>query len=429
MRVRKSLLRRRKERGVIITLVAIFMLGIVGAMAALSIDVVTLYTARSEAQLAADGAALAAARVLANSGMTSTSDVTVGINAIPMATAVATQVAANNLVGGRDLNPAGASPCTGGQEICVSINQSLDNSNPQVTVTVQRADLPTFFARIWGKMTVAVKASATAEAYNPSHFSRTGANPALPVAPMCVKPWLVPNISPAAGTDIFDRNSGAIIDTGLLGWQTSAGNRLKNNCNGVPCNSASPAPTAWNYYPGDPGDFPAPNATSVACTGCGGLDPYQLSVAGCVQTPISCSSTVKIDAADVVTDAQTRRAVDGLTQAANGGDTVNVAAPFQFTPGLGNPGVVSGPLTQTNTIMVSNSLVTVPVFDNSTWPVGFPSVKIIGFVQLFLNPSGTTLPFNGIPTQVVNLVGCGNLTGQPILGNGSSAVAVRLISP
>ena len=38
------------------------MLFVIGAMAALSIDVVTLYTARSEAQLAADGAALAAAR-------------------------------------------------------------------------------------------------------------------------------------------------------------------------------------------------------------------------------------------------------------------------------------------------------------------------------------------------------------------------------
>jgi len=45
-------------------LVAVFMLFVVGAMAALAIDVVTLYTARSEAQLAADGAALAAARRL-----------------------------------------------------------------------------------------------------------------------------------------------------------------------------------------------------------------------------------------------------------------------------------------------------------------------------------------------------------------------------
>ena len=71
MRTKLDFARRKNEQGIIVTLVAVFMLGVVGAMAALSIDVVTLYTARSEAQLAADGGALAGARVLANSGMTS----------------------------------------------------------------------------------------------------------------------------------------------------------------------------------------------------------------------------------------------------------------------------------------------------------------------------------------------------------------------
>ena len=102
----------------VIMLVAFFMLLVVGAMAALSIDAATIYTARSEAQLAADGAALAGARVLANSGMTSASDATVGGNAVPLAITVATQLAANNPVGGRNLIPGGICP---GQEICVSI--------------------------------------------------------------------------------------------------------------------------------------------------------------------------------------------------------------------------------------------------------------------------------------------------------------------
>ena len=70
------------------------MLGVVGAMAALSIDVVTIYTARSEAQLAADGAALAGARVLANSGMTSdVANAALTSNAETLASAVAIQVA------------------------------------------------------------------------------------------------------------------------------------------------------------------------------------------------------------------------------------------------------------------------------------------------------------------------------------------------
>ena len=124
-------------------LVAVVMLFVVGAMAALSIDVVTLYTARSEAQVAADGAALAAARVLANSGMTSDPNAAsdgLMTNAWTLAQAVAIRVAEQNEVGGRNLTAAEVTlpPALGGT-----------NTNPTVTVRVQRADLPTFFARIW----------------------------------------------------------------------------------------------------------------------------------------------------------------------------------------------------------------------------------------------------------------------------------------
>src|SRR5690242_11030892 len=58
------------ESGVTMVLVALAMVAII-AMAAMSIDLVTLYLAREEAQRTADASALAAARVLAASGMTS----------------------------------------------------------------------------------------------------------------------------------------------------------------------------------------------------------------------------------------------------------------------------------------------------------------------------------------------------------------------
>src|SRR5580692_8331194 len=107
MRRKRHISKQKNERGVVITLVAVFMLGIVAAMAALSIDVVTIYTARSEAQLAADGAALAAARVIANSGATSdsTGALLLSVETIPggPAQAVAIQVAQNSMVGGRYL--------------------------------------------------------------------------------------------------------------------------------------------------------------------------------------------------------------------------------------------------------------------------------------------------------------------------------------
>jgi hypothetical protein len=452
---------RKNEQGVIITLVAVFVLFVVGAMAALSIDVVTLYTARSEAQLAADGAALAGARVLANSGMTSdpnaVSDLLMS-NAQTLASTVATQVATGNSVGGTAL--------TAGQ-VNVSFTTGTPPYNPHVTVQITKTDLPTFFARIWGRTQVTVGASATAEAYNPSVIQGGGAGPGLPVQPMCVKPWLLPNISPAtSGDPIFNAATGAIGDPALLGWESPAGGgpggvgRLKTECsaaNGgtsdcLPAGSNQPT-TPWQYYPGttDPatGSFPAPNATS--CTGCTGFIPYQLSIAGCVQTPIACNATVNVDtAADANRDTETRTAVNTLTHstaAVHSGDSIDTAAgpmpptgtePFQFLAGSENPIVLSGALGAGTDVTVSDSLVTVPVIDTTTvWPpAAYPQVQIIGFVQLFLNPTGQEVPLsNHIHTQVINLVGCGDGTGgvpappPAILGNGSSAVAVRLISP
>ena len=162
MRPKTNIPRRKNEQGTIITLVAVFMLFVVGAMAALSIDAVTLYTARSEAQLAADGAALAAARVIANSG--ATSDSTGNLLAIVdaptgPAQTIAIQVAQNSLVGGRYLVASNG-------EVVVTF--SGVTTNPRVSVRTQRTDLPTFFARIWGNKQVTVGATATAEAYNPS---------------------------------------------------------------------------------------------------------------------------------------------------------------------------------------------------------------------------------------------------------------------
>jgi hypothetical protein len=220
-------------------------------------------------------------------------------------------------------------------------------------------------------------------------------------------------------------------------------------------------PTAWQYYPATTdattGSFPAPSATS--CTGCTGFTPYELSIAGCVQTPIACNATqvsatvnVNVDTTAYPNrDTETRNAVNTLTHstfAVNSGDSVDTAAgtmpptgtePFQFLAGSDNPIVKSGALTSGTDVMLSDSLVTVPVIDTTApnWPGTYPNnVQIIGFVQLFLNPTGAEAPASGrIHTQVINLVGCGDGTGSvpaappAILGNGASPVAVRLVSP
>ena len=61
---------RRDERGQTLALVALSIVALLG-FAALAIDVATLYVAHSEVQRAADAAALAGAKVIADSGITS----------------------------------------------------------------------------------------------------------------------------------------------------------------------------------------------------------------------------------------------------------------------------------------------------------------------------------------------------------------------
>ena len=137
--------KHKKDRGVVIVLVAVFMLFVVGAMAALAIDVVTLYTARSEAQLAADAGALAGARVLANSGMTSNPTPAMITGAEAMATPIVTLVATHNSVEGSRLVNSDVLP---------PIFNYNTPTNPRITVQIQVNNLPTFFSRIWGNQTL-----------------------------------------------------------------------------------------------------------------------------------------------------------------------------------------------------------------------------------------------------------------------------------
>jgi Flp pilus assembly protein TadG len=452
--------RRSREQGVVITLVAVFMLAVLGAMAAISIDVTTFYTARSEAQLAADSAALAGARVLANSGATSDNGTSMS-NALTIAQAVALQVAEQNQVGGANV--------TSGQVAFGSVTTTPND--PTFTVTVTIPTLPTFFARMLGTKFVKVAASAKAEAYNPSSNAGGG----IPVSPMCVKPWLLPNIDPTqtgAANPIFTSGTGAILNRGLLGksWPSATNSDgIYSLCNKGDCSIAPlPGPSAGAYYPGaiDANDFPAPASASIVCTNSASTSsftPYQLAVAGCVQRPISCGTTVTSTTTtnptvniDVSTDyTGLDRDTDTVAAAEcmihyNGGalDTDSVVGapaptlPFDFHGGTENP--VAGAAGQD--IMVSDSLVTIPVIDypngTSTPPTtANPVVTVIGFLQVFLNPQSAAMPMkpsgtgsftgNEVPATIINMVGCGTnstTTTGSILGNGASPVAVRLIS-
>jgi Flp pilus assembly protein TadG len=200
---------RTRERGITMVLVALAMVAII-AMAALSIDVITLYLAREEAQRAADAAALAAARVISLSGITGTASTETDTpywtqicgGSSSAATQAAQAVAGQNAVG----NQAGTVTVTYSSGSSGSFTSStscsgLSNTfavNPIVTVQVQRTSLPTFFSRIWGNTGNTVTATAAAEAFNPSNSGANGnqTSTIIPVQPSCVKPWIVPNRDP-----------------------------------------------------------------------------------------------------------------------------------------------------------------------------------------------------------------------------------------
>ena len=423
---------RKREQGVVITLVAVFMASVVLVMAALAIDLTTLYTARSEAQLAADGAALAGARVLANSGMTSSAD----LPSFPTGTAetlartVATQVALSNQIGGKAISGTGTCGSTG-VSICFNDTAVDFMSNPHVTAQVTRPDLPTFFLRFWSKQ-LAVAASATVEAYNPSGLSsRRDAFP--PIAPVCVKPWLLPNIDPTgSGRPIFSSTRrGTIQNPALLGY----GWPLVSNPGG--------APQAGKYYAGaiDATGFPKPTTALPSCSSSLTTD-YEIAVAGCVSQPIQCGAApaANINIDSTPRDAETVLAAEclihytglaGDTDTVNGQPAVPLPLPFEFVAGNQNPVVPVG-----TDVLVSDSVVTIPVYDsNGVAPP--PTVDVIGFLQVFLNPQSAVLPNPAtdappyqIPVTIINQIGCGtDSTGTPIYGNGPSAVPVRLITP
>src|SRR5712692_608660 len=196
----------RREQGQTIVLVALALVTLL-AMAALAIDVVTLYVARSEMQRAADAAALAGAKAFVDSGVTSDpTNLALQTLAANMATAGINAILQQNKI-------AGVAPLLVGTPT-PNWGTLPPGGNPQITVTLQRTDLPTFFARIWGSRLATVTASATAEAYNPSNWqTSTG----ISVAAKCVKPLLIPNRDPASGLQFVDPASGAPIAPGVVG--------------------------------------------------------------------------------------------------------------------------------------------------------------------------------------------------------------------
>ena len=438
---------RHGERGVTIVFVALAMVAII-AIAALSIDVVTLYLAREEAQRSADAAALAAAHVLSLSGVTGDPNNTQGNlpsppwqRACASATQVAQAVVNQNAVGRLVANTVNVTflyngtvtDCTAGGAFAV---------NPQVKVDVVQRGLPTFFSRIWRQTGSQVSATATAEAFNPSYSSSIAPNGLTTVNPKCVKPWVVPNLDPINSGDPFVMPNGSIRHPGIqingTGPAAVIGEtfELVDDCaTGNPhCKALDdPIPTTkppnlLEYIPASIG------GTTVGVPSCATGSAYQEAIGGCDQNTVYACGIVGGGAQLDLTfnpgksSGDTARATECLIHQSAGQDVLDTSDfPFRIQPGAGNPVLIANP--GITNVSGSNSIVTLPIYDGAPFSTSadFPPINIVGFLQVFVN----AIQANGnINVTVLNVAGCSNTatTSTPAV-SGTSPVPVRLITP
>jgi hypothetical protein len=394
------------------------------AMAALAVDVVVLYTARSEAQKAADAAALAGARMFVTSGISSGSGLanicgggTDASNVLAASTAQA-----NNIMGL-------AAPVTN-----VTCNLG-DLQNPRITVTVSRNDLPTFFGRIFGSRIATVSATATAEAFNNS-------GTATQINVGSVKPWLIANCDPAVATNPFTG-----CPAGSNNYYFDPGNnyRLNNPAAymGLQRNFSPYPNNTGTYYVIDPMNqspqpMLCPSFSVAGCPASVGSGGYLDNIACANQNTLQCGSTVQISLLNN-NPATPATSVSGAqclmhTPLAGNQDTFSATGPPVVING--GPANLNASFRNVPNISRSDSVVTLPVFQWQTFadrpcPGGncTATETVVGFLQVGMNNVVAAGPNQGQWQGVIlNAVGCNpSSTGNGITAGAVTPIPVRLV--
>ncbi len=484
LRKRKMAWWRRKDSGQSLYLIAagmVFLLGVTGV----AIDLTSLYLARSEAQRAADAAALAGAATFVTSGYTS------GLTDWATVQTLAKNQAATT---GNQNKVGGQSPAIDTAND-VSFNNSVP-TNPRITVTVQmtkaRGDaMPTFFMKVFGVTTADIRATATAEAYAPSG----GTGPA--VGTSCVKPWVMPNVDPNHwGTATAPANACPPLPG------TPAAMTTLNWCAPCPAFSGDQCPATTNTFhatfvdptnnvitnrgentglnaggaigepmvlkPGQPSNAPAPSQfypiqippgdVPAQCPSCapngqnGGASLYEANISCCNTDMLTCNQNVNINTKTGNMQGPTEHGVECLINETNvpaqtGQDTLCSTSvlgdvvppcgpPFTMYGGPSNP----NPALRGQPITSSPSVITVPLYSGQQLNSGGGSVTIIGFLQVFINqvdgPGGNQ---GNVHATVLNISACGSSGGSgsggggsgsgTVTGGGGQLIPIRLVQP
>jgi len=445
-------------------IVAISMVAII-SMAALSIDLGTLYEAKAEAQRAADAAALAAARVISLEGITG--DPTLGPSdgswtdicggAGSPASLAAINVAQQNPIGGAPAPAAninvyyGTSSGVGTSASCTGAGLGF-TVNPIVQVKVRQPNLPTFFARVFSliykgtSVNSGVSATATAEVFN-SSGSGSVASGMIPVQPRCVKPWIIPNVDPENSSTLLSAATGTITTPGITQLAGKGfgviGQTFNLNADCVSpgtagkCTLSNPTPQfaggVLQYVPA------LTSGAAVAVpSGCSLAAGYQSAIAGCDQSTVYACGTPNGVQPDLnenpvnpnALTGDTATAVECLINNGLGYDTLAsfpgpIVYPFQIQAGFGNPLVQAGLLSSNSLITTSNNIVAIPIYDSSPTVPLPANVTIIGYLQVFINQVDR---LGNVNVTVMNIAGCSNSAAGNSTVTGTSPVPIRLIT-
>ena len=425
---RRIFRKQRQESGQTIALVALAIVTLL-AMAALAIDVVSLYVAKGEVQRAADAAALVAAKAFVDSGVTSDpNDAGKQTLAQNIANAGIAGILAQNKV-------AGAAPVLVGTP---TFDFTTYPGNPQVSVTLQRTSLPIFFARIWKSAAPTVTASAKAEAYNSAN-SQTNTGNYIPVTLKNIKPLLIANKDSLGNPFIVDTVNGAVA-TGMTNKEITLNRGCQSGPGGPSVVCVPPGATlngqVWPNVPFWPASVDT-NSLPSLCPSCQGSSDFEHAIeCGRSQPKPTASSSacggaienVYVDT--VMTRGQFKtEGGDGLKCLINdpSNDSIDLANdnyPSGPIPIIARSGPLNG-----KTVSSSQSIANFPIIDNSKAMTPAGTVQIIGYLQGFIesvSPGGSPLSFK---VRILNITGCGNNPGgTSVQAGGTSAIPVRLIS-
>jgi Putative Flp pilus-assembly TadE/G-like len=410
------------------------------AMAGLAVDLASLYVARSQAQRAADAAALAGAQAFLTA-YNCTSGVAGSISGAcqTSATQQAEATGNTNLI-------AGVSPGITDADITFP---STTTTNPQIQVVAGRGTyngsnhnnpLGTFFIKIFGINSANVSAKATAEAYNSSGGD-------TPVGSVCLKPWLLPDCDPDHTSP--DPNPACSSPAAHFVGSDGAANpavigELIAIKPGNPTDAIGPGKFFPVYLPpGDVANACPSCAIGQTSSGSQSGDQYRQNVECCNQKPVVCgSNTVLAISGNMV--GPTQQGVKCLIHQGSG----NSSGQDTFDPT--NWQMLSGgyysPL---NTVVTtSDSLATLPIYDGTIiCPGGSTSangtctqqanINVIGFMRVFIKYVGSGQAT--VYAYVMSIVKCpsgsggagggggGGAGGGPIIGSAGSAIPIRLI--